>query len=61
MVFCQLVPWRLDYEKDYKVKTNFRRASFAVTRILANMGAAGEGVVLKNASEPVADAKEAKR
>jgi hypothetical protein len=53
VTFCQLVPWQLDYEKSYNIKPSFRRSSFTVTRLLANMGVAGEGILLKNLGEPL--------
>jgi len=43
VVFCQLVPWDFNYAKQYNLKRTFRRSSYAVSRILANMG--GEGAV----------------
>jgi len=53
VVLLQLVPWRVDYAKDYNVKTSYRRWSFTMTRILANMGVAGEGTLLKHFAEPL--------
>ena len=42
VVFCQLVPWQFDYQKLYHVKMTFRRTSFLVARLLANMGVSGK-------------------
>jgi hypothetical protein len=41
VVFCQLVPWQFDAKKSMNLKRTFRRASCLVTRLAANMGAAG--------------------
>src|SRR5271163_3225638 len=41
VVFCQLVPWQFDPKKQMNLKRTFRRASALVTRLAANMGAAG--------------------
>ena len=59
-VFCQLVPWQFDYNKQYNVKRTFRRASFLVTRLLGNMGVQGSTPVLAHFSSPV-DAKKAEK
>jgi hypothetical protein len=40
IVFCQLAPWHFDYGKDYGAKRTYRRASFTLTRLLANLGVA---------------------
>jgi len=39
-VFCQLVPWQLDYAKQYNLKRTFRRSSFLLARLLGNLGVA---------------------
>ena len=55
VVFCQLVPWRFDYSGEkMNVKRTFRRTSCLLTRLLANMGAAGRTRLLAHASSPVA-------
>jgi hypothetical protein len=41
VIFCQLVPWQFDPKKQTNLKRTFRRASGLVTRLAANMGAAG--------------------
>ncbi len=39
-IFCQLVPWHLDYGNgQHNVKQTFRRWSFLLSRVLGNMGA----------------------
>jgi beta-galactosidase len=54
VVFCQLVPWQFEYEKQYNLKRTYRRASFAVVRALANAGVAGQTPLLARFSSPVA-------
>ncbi len=38
VVFCQLVPWQFEYGTKLNVKRTYRRTSFLVSRLLANMG-----------------------
>lgn len=51
-VFCQLAPWGFDYKKQ-NTKRTYRRASFLVTRLLANMGARGSTPLLERFYTPV--------
>ncbi len=37
-VLCQLAPWQFDYKELYNTKGAFRHLSFAVSRMLGNMG-----------------------
>ena len=60
-VFFQLVPWQFDYSKQYNVKRTYRRASFLVARLLADMGVAGSTPVLARFASPVDAAKPEKR
>jgi len=53
VVFCQLVPWDFKYQKNFGVKRTFRRASFVVTRLLANLGVSGVTPLLSRFSSPV--------
>ncbi len=53
VVFCQLVPWQFDNPKDYFLKPTFRRSSFALSRLLANMGAAAGTPLLRNLQDPL--------
>ncbi len=39
VVFMQLVPWRFDCQKLYNLKTSWQHSSFALNRLLANLGA----------------------
>ena len=52
VVFCQLVPWRFDYSRQYDVKRTYRRASFLLTRLLANMDVAETTPILSRFSSP---------
>ncbi|MHC4633104.1 MAG: hypothetical protein ACYS9C_17815 [Planctomycetota bacterium] len=53
IVFCQFAPWQFDYKKLYNLKRTFRRTSYLLTRLLANMGAAGETPLLERFGSPV--------
>jgi beta-galactosidase len=54
VVFCQLVPWQFDPQKQTNLKRTFRRASGLVTRLAANMGAAGTTPILNRIHRPTA-------
>ncbi|MFC1714765.1 hypothetical protein ACFL6S_13950 [Candidatus Poribacteria bacterium] len=58
VVFCQLAPWEFDHENLYHVKMTFRRTSFLVTRLLANMGSSGAIPLLSRFSTPVTESPE---
>ena len=51
VVFCQLVPWQFEYQKSYNWKPTFRRSSFALSRLLANMGVVGGHAALARLSQ----------
>jgi hypothetical protein len=53
VVFCQLVPWQFDYQKDYDLKHSYQRSSVALTRLLSNLGAAADVPLLQNMQEPL--------
>ncbi len=56
VVFCQLPPWQLDYSNEkMNIKRTFRKFSFCASRLLANMGAAGQTKLLTHVSQPVAE------
>jgi len=61
VVFCQLVPWQFDPNKQSNLKRTFRRASFAVTRLLANQGFRGSTPILGRFHAPVEAGKSEKR
>jgi beta-galactosidase/beta-glucuronidase len=52
VVFCQLVPWQFDYTKQ-NTKRTYRRTSFLVSRLLANMGVRGSTPLLQRFGDPV--------
>jgi len=51
-------PWQFDFTQQRNVKRTYRRASCLVTRLLANMGAAGETPLLEHVSRPVAEGEQ---
>jgi hypothetical protein len=61
VVFCQLVPWQFDPTKQMNLKRTFRRAACLVTRLAANMGAAGSAPVLARIRSPVEASRAEKR
>jgi hypothetical protein len=61
IVFCQFAPWQFDYKKHYNLKRTYRRTSYLLTRLLANMGAAGKTPILERFSNPVDASKAEKR
>jgi len=60
VVFCQMLPWQFDVGK-WNTKRTFRRSSCLLTRLLANMGAAGATPVLDRFHSPVDATKAEKR
>jgi hypothetical protein len=52
VVFCQLLPWRFDPQKAMNLKRTFRRVAYLVSRLAANLGAAGETPVLGRFASP---------
>ncbi len=61
VVLCQFAPWQFDYKKFYNLKRTFRRNSYLLTRLLANMGAAGQTPLLEHFSTSVDLSKAEKR
>ena len=61
VVFCQLVPWQFDPNKQSNLKRTFRRAAFAVSRLLANQGVSGAAPVLERFHAPISPAKPEQR
>jgi beta-galactosidase len=59
VVFCQLAPWDFSEMADtqnaerYDVRRTYRRASFLLTRLLANLGAAGSTPIVERLRQPV--------
>jgi hypothetical protein len=57
IVFCQLMPWQFDLNRQSNLKRTYRRASFALTRLLCNLGASSASPILARFNTPV-DASE---
>lgn len=53
-VLCQIVPWHFDPLAQRNLKRTFRRASFAVSRLLANLGVVATTPLLDRFSRPAA-------
>jgi hypothetical protein len=60
-VFCQLVPWQFDPSKQMNLKRTFRRASYLVTRLAANLGVAGSTPLLARFRTPVGASRDERR
>jgi hypothetical protein len=60
IVFCQLVPWQFSKETQ-NVKRTFRRTSYLLARLLANMGAAGSAPILERFESPTDSSNNEKR
>jgi hypothetical protein len=58
VVFCQLVPWQFESTKPMNQKRTFRCCSRLVTRLAANLGAAGAAPVLARFRKPVEKAEQ---
>jgi hypothetical protein len=61
VVFCQLAPWQFDNPKQMNLKRTYRRASFLIARLLANMGVAAPTPLLDRFHSPVTDLKSEQR
>jgi beta-galactosidase len=48
-------PWQFEFTQQRNVKRTYRRASCLVTRLLANMGAAGQTQLLEDISRPAGE------
>ena len=59
--FFQMIPWEFDPTKQSNLKRTFRRTSFVVTRLLANLGVATTSPVLERFHAPVDPARSEKR
>lgn len=50
-------PWSLSYHEQYNVRRTYRRAPFLLTRLLANLGVAGQTPLLERFRSPVGAAE----
>ncbi len=59
VVFCQLTPWQFDDPNRFDLRRTYRRTVFLLSRLLANMGAAGSTRLVSRFHDKVtaADAK----
>ncbi|MDB6035291.1 MAG: Beta-galactosidase, partial [Verrucomicrobiales bacterium] len=60
-VFCQFLPWQFDPSKQSNLKRTYRRASFVVTRLLANLSVPSSTPILERFGSPVNTSKPDKR
>jgi beta-galactosidase len=61
VIFCQLTPWQFSSKEPQNVKRTFRRTSYLVTRLLANMAATGSTPLLERFGNPLDTSKAEKR
>jgi hypothetical protein len=53
VVYCQLVPWQFEPLTQSNLRRTHRRASFLVSRLLGNLGAAGSTPLLERFHQPL--------
>lgn len=53
VVLCQLAPWHFDYQNAFHVKMTFRRTSYLLARLLANLGVRAPTPVLERFADPL--------
>jgi hypothetical protein len=61
VVFCQLAPWKFGGSKQPNLKKTYRRSSFLVARLLANMGVAASTPIVDRFHAPTDPAKREQR
>ncbi|HMC27311.1 MAG TPA: hypothetical protein VKM56_05890, partial [Verrucomicrobiae bacterium] len=61
IVFCQIVPWQFDPTQQSNLKRTYRRASFVLTRVLANLRVASASPIVARFHAPVEAANSEKR
>ena len=61
VVLCQLVPWNFDPKLQMNLKRTFRKTSFLVTRLLANLGARPSVPIVDRFATPLSSDKSEKR
>ena len=61
IIFCQIVPWHFDGNQQSNLKRTYRRASFLLTRLLANLRVAGTSPIVTRFNAPVDPTSSEKR
>jgi len=61
VVFCQLIPWEFEANKQSNLKRTYRRTSFTVTRLLSNLGVASASPIFARFNTPVDASKSERR
>src|SRR5207248_3304772 len=61
IVFCQLAPWTFSDSQQPNLRKTFRRTSFLVTRLLANLGVASSTPIVERFHSPLDASKDEKR
>jgi len=61
VVFCQLAPWQIEFRGQPNLKRTYRRTSYLLTCMLANLGVAGEVPVADRVHMPVKPGASEKR
>jgi hypothetical protein len=61
IIFCQLIPWEFDPAKQSNLKRTFRRTSFVLTRLLANLDVTTASPLLARFNTPVDAARSERR
>ena len=52
IVFCQVAPWQIGDTKQWNIKKTYRRSSFLVTRVMANLGVTTSTPILDRFHKP---------
>jgi beta-galactosidase len=61
VAFCQLVPWQFAPTRTMNLRRTHRRASFVISRLLANLGVAGSSPLLDRFARPIKEAESESR
>jgi beta-galactosidase len=61
IVFCEFIPWQFDQTKQSNLKRTYRRASFVLNRLLANLGVKSATPILDRFNTPLNSANPEKR
>lgn len=61
IVLCAIAPWQFGGSEQPNLRKTFRRSSYLVARLLANLGAAGSTPIVERFHEPVDSSQDEKR